>query len=236
MAFRRASALLLPRLVAVAPAFEAATATLAARRSPAMAALAVRSLHTSAPAAKLVDVLRREAEYERSNYEKTEEVSMGPPNGYKLEEKAGDCLLKLVKEQNGEKITVEVMANEPAEEIPLEDENGQEIISSAVGFTVLVSKPGFDDALVFACATNTDEPTLAVESATLEPAEGEPEDSAYVGPIYEELDPELIGEFDSYLRDRGVDETLAGYIAAIAADKEQREYVDWLERVRKFTA
>lgn len=161
---------------------------------------------------------------------------MGPPNGFKLEEKAEDCLLKLVKDQNGEKITVEIMANEPAEEIPLEDENGQEVISSAVGFTVLVTKPTFTDALVFACATNTDEPTLAVESATLEPAEGEPEDSAYVGPIYEELDPELIGEFDSYLRDRGVDETLAGYIAAIAADKEQREYVNWLERVRKFTA
>lgn len=72
MAFRRASALLIPRLVAAAPAVDVAVAPFAVRRSPVMAALAVRLLHVSAPAAKLVDVLRREAEYERSNYEKTE--------------------------------------------------------------------------------------------------------------------------------------------------------------------
>lgn len=72
MAFRRASALLLPRLAAAASAVEVGVASSAARRSPVMAALAVRSLHASAPAARLVDVLRREAEYERSNYQKTE--------------------------------------------------------------------------------------------------------------------------------------------------------------------
>ncbi len=52
--------------------------------------------------------------------------------------------------------------------------------------------------------------------------------------VYDELDEDLQQSFESYLRERGVDEKLGEYIMAAVNDKEQREYVAWMGRVREF--
>ena len=41
-------------------------------------------------------------------------------------------------------------------------------------------------------------------------------------------------EFHKYLEARGIDATLANYIAEVHVDKEQREYTRWLENVANF--
>ncbi|KAF7325642.1 hypothetical protein MKEN_00414100 [Mycena kentingensis (nom. inval.)] len=56
----------------------------------------------------------------------------------------------------------------------------------------------------------------------------------YSGPAIETLDVTLQENFDEYLRERGIDETLATFIPAYATWKEQQEYVSWLEGVTKF--
>lgn len=40
--------------------------------------------------------------------------------------------------------------------------------------------------------------------------------------------------FEAYLRERGVDEKLGEYLMAAINDKEQREYVAWMQRVQDF--
>jgi len=56
----------------------------------------------------------------------------------------------------------------------------------------------------------------------------------YVGPQFEQLDPSVQEEFEAYLVERGIDESLALFIPDYAEWKEQQEYVHWLENLKNF--
>jgi hypothetical protein len=70
----------------------------------------------------------------------------------------------------------------------------------------------------------------------LEPTDGEYDDSAYTGPVYEELDEAVQAALGEFLGARGVGPELGAYLLRAVHDKEQREYMHWLERVRAFVA
>ncbi|KAH8108798.1 mitochondrial glycoprotein [Phellopilus nigrolimitatus] len=56
----------------------------------------------------------------------------------------------------------------------------------------------------------------------------------YLGPTFENLDPGVQDEFERFLDERGVNESLALFIPDYAELKEQTEYVRWIESVKKF--
>ncbi|KAF9051924.1 regulatory protein suaprga1 [Panaeolus papilionaceus] len=56
----------------------------------------------------------------------------------------------------------------------------------------------------------------------------------YIGPQFETLDQTVQDEFEKYLNERGINETLATFIPEYATHKEQQEYVKWLGKVRSF--
>jgi len=56
----------------------------------------------------------------------------------------------------------------------------------------------------------------------------------YMGPAFDHLDESLQTDFESFLEERGIDSNLALFIPDLAEHKEQKEYVKWLEGVRKF--
>jgi complement component 1 Q subcomponent-binding protein len=56
----------------------------------------------------------------------------------------------------------------------------------------------------------------------------------YIGPQFDTLDVGVQEEFERYLSERGVDESLALFIPEYAEYKEQKEYVQWLENVKGF--
>jgi complement component 1 Q subcomponent-binding protein len=56
----------------------------------------------------------------------------------------------------------------------------------------------------------------------------------YIGPQFESLDLSLQEEFDKFLRERGINENLAFFLPEYAQYKEQKEYVDWLGKVKNF--
>ncbi|KAJ7308731.1 regulatory protein suaprga1 [Mycena albidolilacea] len=56
----------------------------------------------------------------------------------------------------------------------------------------------------------------------------------WTGPLFESLDPALNEAFEAYLRERGVDGALAGFVPRYALWKEQREYLEWLHGVEGF--
>ncbi|KAJ5930283.1 hypothetical protein N7466_005776 [Penicillium verhagenii] len=60
--------------------------------------------------------------------------------------------------------------------------------------------------------------------------------SLYSGPPAENLDPELIAFWGRYLEERGLNVEFQNMITDYIAFKEQKEYVSWLENVRKFIA
>lgn len=75
---------------------------------------------------------------------------------------------------------------------------------------------------------------LTILHVSLEPSDGEFEDSMYTGPVYDELDEEVQRQFIAFLESRGVTPDLGGYLLRAVHDKEQREYIYWLERVHAF--
>lgn len=54
--------------------------------------------------------------------------------------------------------------------------------------------------------------------------------------MYAELDDELRNSLEAYLEERGVNIELGAYIIQLVDDKEQREYMAWLGRLKSFIA
>jgi hypothetical protein len=57
----------------------------------------------------------------------------------------------------------------------------------------------------------------------------------YDGPPFDNLSDELVNSFTAYLEDRKIDAHLSDFILETAASKEQREYLHWLQELKKFT-
>ncbi|KAH9888045.1 mitochondrial glycoprotein [Cubamyces lactineus] len=56
----------------------------------------------------------------------------------------------------------------------------------------------------------------------------------YLGPQFDTLDVSLQDEFDKFLQERGINQTLAYFVPEYAEYKEQKEYVSWLKNVKDF--
>ncbi|CDO71085.1 hypothetical protein BN946_scf184844.g89 [Trametes cinnabarina] len=56
----------------------------------------------------------------------------------------------------------------------------------------------------------------------------------YLGPQFDTLDISLQDEFDKFLQERGINQSLAYFIPEYAEYKEQKEYVSWLKNVKGF--
>ncbi|TCD65642.1 Mitochondrial acidic protein mam33 [Steccherinum ochraceum] len=56
----------------------------------------------------------------------------------------------------------------------------------------------------------------------------------YIGPQFETLDVSVQEEFEKFLQERGINESLALFVPDYAEHKEQKEYVTWLGKVKSF--
>jgi len=56
----------------------------------------------------------------------------------------------------------------------------------------------------------------------------------YIGPQFDTLDVSVQEEFEKYLQERGITESLALFIPEYAEYKEQKEYLKWLESIKTF--
>ena len=182
-------------------------------------------------------------------------VAKGPPEPFEMIETDGDCEITLVRAfGDDEEIAVTFNATEDPYE---EDEYFASEVDGAAGeadeededvtihFSVSVSRGDGHEGLEFSCATDGE--TVEVRNVRYESlgggasgdgeADEDDEDayfSSYPGPNYDELDESVQEEFHKYLEARGIDATLANYIAEVHVDKEQREYTRWLENVANF--
>ena len=203
----------------------------------------------------LSQVLGEELEHERTTYKPSEVVAKGPPEPFEMIETDGDCEITLVRAfGDDEEIAVTFNATEDPYE---EDEYFASEVDGAAGeadeededvtihFSVSVSRGDGHEGLEFSCATDGE--TVEVRNVRYESlgggasgdgeADEDDEDayfSSYPGPNYDELDESVQEEFHKYLEARGIDATLANYIAEVHVDKEQREYTRWLENVANF--
>lgn len=195
-----------------------------------------RQLSTSVTAkSALTDILQEELNFENENYVPPEEVADGPPEPWKLTETPGDTHMTLKRTHKNEKLQIDLMVNnqpvDPGEVIDEGGENGPEVnVDVGIVFNASVTKG--DQTLVFEC--KSDGSYLQIMHVSLEKTDEDPEESAFTGPVYEELDERLLQEFPAFLESRGVDASMGMYLLALVNDKEEREYRAWLGNVHKF--
>ena len=67
-------------------------------------------------------------------------------------------------------------------------------------------------------------------------AQGFINNNIYIGPKFTELDDELRMEFQNYLEERNIDQDFSYFVLTYAKQKEQQEYVNWLEKLSEFVA
>ncbi|KAG1437931.1 hypothetical protein G6F56_012862 [Rhizopus delemar] len=58
----------------------------------------------------------------------------------------------------------------------------------------------------------------------------------YIGPQFAELDESLQQLYERYLEERGIDSALANFLPDYVEYKEQKEYVEWLDNMKKFVS
>jgi hypothetical protein len=184
---------------------------------------------------QLSSILAKEIKHEKTVAEKSDVVAAGPPAPFVLHSKLGDTAVSLTRDFKGEKISVDCSVNmqDSLGGIALgdDDEDESEMDEAAdVQFNVTVTKA--DKALVFECVS--DGTYLDIRHVSLEPAEGIDSDTVFTGPVFSELDSELQDSFREYVAERGINEDLGEYLRHLMFDKEQEEYVHWLEGVKTF--
>jgi hypothetical protein len=186
----------------------------------------------------LKSILAKESEHERSTYESPEELRNGPPEPFTLTEMQGDTLMTLTRAYgSNETVSVDVMIQDDVnqdEPVAFEDEETGEIdIDVSVDFIVTVTKTGSKQELVFECSS--DGSFMEIQRVSLEPEdEDELEEGMYTGPVLDELDDEVQEALYAYLEERGITPDLGEYLLHLIHDKEQREYMDWLDKMTSF--
>merc|ERR1719183_1071705 len=118
------------------------------------------------------------------------------------------------------------------EEMEGEDDGSQE----ATDFVITVEDKGGASGLSFYCSTQTGEDHRYVIGHVKSYASAEEKESvsSYNGPDFEDIDDKVQESFDEYLAELGMSNTVCDFIDTMALDKEQREYVRWLNLCQKF--
>eukprot|EP00446_Apocalathium_sp_SHHI-4_P076215 CAMPEP_0177555800 /NCGR_PEP_ID=MMETSP0369-20130122/68742_1 /TAXON_ID=447022 ORGANISM="Scrippsiella hangoei-like, Strain SHHI-4" /NCGR_SAMPLE_ID=MMETSP0369 /ASSEMBLY_ACC=CAM_ASM_000364 /LENGTH=226 /DNA_ID=CAMNT_0019041979 /DNA_START=72 /DNA_END=753 /DNA_ORIENTATION=+ len=161
-------------------------------------------------ASNAVKVLASEIKHEEEQYEQAKEIKNFLKNSpFKLVETPGD--VNMASDAEG-------------------GEGGEEMSKEATELTVTVeNKKG--GGMIFYCSTQTGEDHRFVIGSvrTYATAEEKERSSSYHGPEFEDLDDKLQEALDEYLAELGMCTEICDFVDAMAVDKEQREYVQWLK-------
>jgi len=102
-----------------------------------------------------------------------------------------------------------------------------------VNFEVVISKPAANSKMVFQCMGTAEGTTI--QNVRHLPLDKDVDDvDGYTGPTFDDLDEDLQNGIASFLETRKIDSDFGYFVLAYATDKEQREYVNWLNKFHEF--
>ncbi|XP_026192647.1 uncharacterized protein At2g39795, mitochondrial [Cyclospora cayetanensis] len=186
---------------------------------------------STAAAESLAGVIQKEIAHEKSQYEADSQLkSFLESNKWQLEDKENDVLVTLTKEVDGRKVIVEFSCIQPS------GGDEEETIPEASDFTVSVQNPQGSGLLFYCSTTNEDEAARFCIGQVRYFSDASSKDSLaeYPGPYFEDLDDSFQQGLDSWLSALGIDGELCDFIDRFAADKENREYIAWLNKLQGF--
>jgi len=187
-------------------------------------------------AARLVSTLESEIKHEKESYKAPALIGdFTSSKEWKFEHKGGDVNLKLSKKVGNKFVTVEWQPVSPYDSAMDEQANEGEEADTPIDFSLSVENEA-GAGMTFFCQTQKGENHRFLIGNVKAFVSSEERDSvsAFNGPDFEDLDDKLQESLDEYLADLGVDDRLCDFIDAVAADKEQEEYLRWLQTAKKF--
>jgi len=213
------------------------------------ASIAIQSRQFSASAG-LASVLKKEIAEEIGHKEKPDpeflDVQKKILKSFKISDPPGLGLVTMTANINGETVVVEFDCQELEELEPTDEEiqameNSESTEDDEDGdgfpnktgnvFTVKVTKGS--DMINFGCTASDMITINKIELFTDGIKESQWED-VYGGPEFDTLAEDVQKSFYDYLEERNIDEDLCYFIISYAKDKEQREYLNWLEKTVAF--
>ncbi|KJP89003.1 hypothetical protein AK88_01295 [Plasmodium fragile] len=187
----------------------------------------------SSEAQKLSEVVKAEVQHEKSNYEAPDNIKKFlQTSGWKFEEQEGDVNMVLTKNVDGMKIIIDFQLVSP-----FQAEGENEAQAEMTDFSVTVEKPNKQGGITFYCTTLQNDEKFRYMIGNVKyykNEEGKNSVSSYNGPEFEDLDDSLQTSLDEWLANLGVDSELCDFIDSCSIDKEQREYMSWLQNISNF--
>ncbi|CXI50455.1 mitochondrial acidic protein MAM33, putative [Plasmodium berghei] len=189
--------------------------------------------YASSEAQKLSEVVKSEVQHEKSNYEAPENIKKFLQNsGWKFEEQEGDVNMVLTKNVDDMKVIIDFQLVSP-----FQAEGENEAQAEMTDFSVTVEKPNKQGGITFYCTTLQNDEKFRYMIGNVKyykNEEGKNSVSSYNGPEFEDLDDSLQTSLDEWLANLGVDSELCDFIDSCSIDKEQREYMAWLQNISNF--
>lgn len=203
-----------------------------------------RHVATSRPAFSLADVLKKEMDFEAESKRDAEQPSAleAVPDGWTLDVTPGSTTMRLRRSGAPDGATIVISTSDQEnldedEEDP-DDEDGEASPPSyAISFELRCTKGDETLALTMTYIENDKEDPAIEHVACLPTASIDDEASdLFSGPQFGELDEGLQREFVQLAQERGVNAQVGQYLCQLVYDKEQDEYVRWMQRVHSFVS
>ncbi|KFK24609.1 hypothetical protein AALP_AA8G001400 [Arabis alpina] len=188
----------------------------------------------------LLSVLESEIECAVSEEAPDENVLEEKPEGFPFEiiDTPGERTVLLERKFEDETIQVEVDTtdcydddNEEEQEQAEDDEEQESSGKIRIPMVVNVSK-GDGVCLEFGVSAFADE--IVIDSLSVKHPEGSDNELAYEGPDFDDLDENLQKAFYKFLEIRGIKPSFTNFLADYAANKDSREYLQWLKDLKSF--
>lgn len=198
--------------------------------------LSAKSFASSA-ASKVAKMLQSEIKHEEEQYEQAKEIkSFLTKSDFALEDSEGDVSMVLQRHMGDKVVKIEWQLTSPFD--PTADMEGDQegYQHEATDFCITVENKSGSVGVSFYCSTQTGEDHRYVIGNVKAFASAEEKESisGYNGPEFEDLDVKVQESFDEFLGELGMSNKVCDFIDAMALDKEQREYIRWLNSTLKF--
>merc|ERR1711920_376593 len=144
--------------------------------------------------------------------------------------------MTLEREIGNKIVRIEWQLTSPFDPEAFEDGSQDGEGHEATDLTVSAEDKNTGAGITFYCSTQTGEDHRYAIGNVKSYASTEERDSvtSYNGPEFEDLDDKLQEAFDEYLAELGMSSEVCDFIDAMALDKGQREYVQWLKKAQSF--
>jgi len=200
-----------------------------------------RSFAASAVATRLGSTLDAEIKHEQEGYKAPPIISKFLGNNvWKYEKTGGDVNMTLTKKVGDKQVVCQWQLISPydsAMDEEVRDGEGEADMDAPTDFSISVENEQ-GAGLTFYCQTQKgDNLRFLIGNVKAYGSSAERDSTtAYNGPDFEDLDDKVQESFDEYLGEMGVNDELCDFIDATAADKEQEEYILWLQTAKKFVS